>query len=590
MLGARNRAKPGQRLLGPTVDYVLRNAHLPGDGRRPAGGRLMLQANRVLAYVFLALGVAIAVRTALAGGGQVGLPGRRRLPAAGLAAAAREARLTRGHVRGRPCDATRMARRIPVLGRVLGAPALYASVYGEIGSSLYYALGITAVYALRLTPVVFLIAGCAVRAGGRCVRRGRGDDRRARAAEPRYARRAFNDMAGFVAGWATVLDYLISSRWRRCSSPITWRRVRQARRRLAPGRRRALAMAIVLAITAVRLVRRTRRVHRRRRRLAARPGRPGRHGGVRPGAPVRLARPDRTTSTSAYKPTWSALAFALPIAMIGIHRPGEGCRPGRDGEEPGEAHGARQRSAPPCSPWCSCTRRWRPQRPRHIRSNADPAAPAGYSSELTTTWLDAPLLGLQPAVGIASPSRSAIAAAAGRRPDGDADPGAGHHHQLLGLCAAGRRDGRSDRSCRRCSAVRGRRARAAHLVALVGRRRAGDGLPAGGRGLRARGGGADAGLALQLRHPDRPDAGQRIDRLAADGPSRTCRGRSRCAATSPMPAASDPGAGRARCVRRVRRVGGRPGHPPGRPGGRPMLDDRRAADVRGRAGAARACR
>ena len=32
----------------------------------------MLQANRVLAYVFLALALAIAVRTALAGGGQVG--------------------------------------------------------------------------------------------------------------------------------------------------------------------------------------------------------------------------------------------------------------------------------------------------------------------------------------------------------------------------------------------------------------------------------------------------------------------------------------------------------------------------------------
>jgi hypothetical protein len=32
----------------------------------------MLRANQVFAYVFLALGVAIAVRTALAGGGQVG--------------------------------------------------------------------------------------------------------------------------------------------------------------------------------------------------------------------------------------------------------------------------------------------------------------------------------------------------------------------------------------------------------------------------------------------------------------------------------------------------------------------------------------
>ena len=36
-----------------------------------------------------------------------------------------------------------MARKIPVLNRMLGAPALYAIAYGEIGSSLYYALGIT---------------------------------------------------------------------------------------------------------------------------------------------------------------------------------------------------------------------------------------------------------------------------------------------------------------------------------------------------------------------------------------------------------------------------------------------------------------
>ncbi len=52
----------------------------------------MLQANRVLAYVFLALGVAIAVRTLLAGGGQVGFLVARRLPAAGLAAAPRAMR------------------------------------------------------------------------------------------------------------------------------------------------------------------------------------------------------------------------------------------------------------------------------------------------------------------------------------------------------------------------------------------------------------------------------------------------------------------------------------------------------------------
>ena len=45
------------------------------------------------------------------------------------------------------------------LERVLGAPALFATAYGNVGSSIYYALGVTAVFALGLTPVVFLIAG-----------------------------------------------------------------------------------------------------------------------------------------------------------------------------------------------------------------------------------------------------------------------------------------------------------------------------------------------------------------------------------------------------------------------------------------------
>jgi len=42
---------------------------------------------------------------------------------------------------------------------VLGTPALFATAYGNVGSSIYYALGLTAAYALGLTPVVFVIAG-----------------------------------------------------------------------------------------------------------------------------------------------------------------------------------------------------------------------------------------------------------------------------------------------------------------------------------------------------------------------------------------------------------------------------------------------
>src|ERR687883_1869808 len=102
-----------------------------------------------------------------------------------------------------------MARKIPSLGRFLGVRALYAMAYGEISSALYYALGITAVYALSLTPVVFAVAGflfalaaAAYAEGGATIPEPGGASA--------FARRAFNDLAGFVAGWATVLDYVIT--------------------------------------------------------------------------------------------------------------------------------------------------------------------------------------------------------------------------------------------------------------------------------------------------------------------------------------------------------------------------------------------
>jgi len=56
-------------------------------------------------------------------------------------------------------------RRAQRLERVLGAPALFATAYGNVGSSIYYALGLTAAYARGPTPVVFIIVGliCAMR-------------------------------------------------------------------------------------------------------------------------------------------------------------------------------------------------------------------------------------------------------------------------------------------------------------------------------------------------------------------------------------------------------------------------------------------
>ena len=54
-------------------------------------------------------------------------------------------------------------RRQQGLERVLGTPALFATAYGNVGSSIYYALGVTAAIALGLTPLVFVISGADLR-------------------------------------------------------------------------------------------------------------------------------------------------------------------------------------------------------------------------------------------------------------------------------------------------------------------------------------------------------------------------------------------------------------------------------------------
>src|SRR5205809_7049632 len=45
------------------------------------------------------------------------------------------------------------------LRRTVGVPGLFATAYGNVGSSIYYALGLVAAHALGLTPVVFMLAG-----------------------------------------------------------------------------------------------------------------------------------------------------------------------------------------------------------------------------------------------------------------------------------------------------------------------------------------------------------------------------------------------------------------------------------------------
>ena len=91
---------------------------------------------------------------------------------------------------------------------MLDAPTLFSVAYGELASSLYFALGIVAVYALGYTPLVLLGAGAFFLLVSLSYAEGTAAIPETGGAAT-FVRRAFNDLAGFMTGWALFLDYLI---------------------------------------------------------------------------------------------------------------------------------------------------------------------------------------------------------------------------------------------------------------------------------------------------------------------------------------------------------------------------------------------
>jgi APA family basic amino acid/polyamine antiporter len=96
-----------------------------------------------------------------------------------------------------------------VLQRVVGVGALFSSGYGDVGSSIYFALGVTTVYAGGASFLAIFIAGlffiatvlsyaelssALPEAGGASL----------------FSQRAFGDGWAFFAGWALLLDYVIT--------------------------------------------------------------------------------------------------------------------------------------------------------------------------------------------------------------------------------------------------------------------------------------------------------------------------------------------------------------------------------------------
>jgi len=113
--------------------------------------------------------------------------------------------------RPKPGDWVVRPRRIKKfrLRRVLGVAAVFSAGYGNVGSSIYYALGIVAVVAMGATPVALGIAGILFIFTALTYAEGTAALPEA-GGSASFARHGFNDLAGFTAGWALMLSYIVT--------------------------------------------------------------------------------------------------------------------------------------------------------------------------------------------------------------------------------------------------------------------------------------------------------------------------------------------------------------------------------------------
>ena len=288
-----------------------------------------------------------------------------------------------------------MARKLPGLQRVLETPSLAAVAYGEIASSLFFALGIVALQALGFTPWVLLLVGALFLLVALSYAEGT-------AAIPEIGgaatlvRRAFNDQLGFLAGWALFLDYVIVIALAGLFVPnyvghaIGWDALTDSPADLIVGIGVILALAIL--------------------QFSRRPGLYRLAIGVAAvtllaelvllalGLPVLFSPSNLAKGTDlGTAPTWSAFAFAIPVAMLAYTGLETVANLAAEAREPGKTLprslfvgiGAAvlvsfllalvALSAYPAHP--------------------DPDGPGGWASDLGTTWLRAPLVGLAAAFG-----------------------------------------------------------------------------------------------------------------------------------------------------------------------------------------------
>ena len=293
-----------------------------------------------------------------------------------------------------------MAKKIPRLARVLGADSLASVAYGEIGSSIYFALGVVALYALGATPWVLLGVGALFLLVALSYAEGT-------SALPETGGAAtFNDPAGFITGWALFLDYLIVIALAGLFVPhylgtaVGWDAVTDSPWDVVVG------VVVILGVAGIRLVRRARMYTAAifiailaflshllliGLGLAFLISAEGFGKGI-----------DLGTA-----PTWHALVFSLSLAMLAFTGLETVANLSAEAREPGKALprslfagigvvvivsfaiAAIGLSAYPPHP--------------------DPAGPDGWATDLGTTWIRAPLMGISEAFGGSLPDAAVSA-------------------------------------------------------------------------------------------------------------------------------------------------------------------------------------
>jgi len=94
------------------------------------------------------------------------------------------------------------------LKREVGWYGSFAMGYADVGADLYVAIGLVAFYAAGASPIAFAIASVTYVCTGLAYAELATAYPYAGGAQV-YSMRAFNDMIGFVAGWAVMLDYTV---------------------------------------------------------------------------------------------------------------------------------------------------------------------------------------------------------------------------------------------------------------------------------------------------------------------------------------------------------------------------------------------